>query len=242
MTWARFDDGFADHPKIVGLSDAAFRLHVTAICYVARHKTDGRVPKSAPFIRLARAKELLQARVWEDTEPAHYTIHDYLSYNPSASDLLSKSEARAMAGAKGAARRWHSTADAPGPSPVPLAAAAAGAQRAEHPDSKRAIAAWERQSPNSINQSILGTLDGWLQDGIPVAYIEAACEQARLQGGYKPPKYMLPILAQYQAQGSTEDRRHSGPAPAAEDVAAEEADVARARRALAAAEAAEAAR
>ena len=41
MTWLRIDDAMVDHPKIIGLSDGAFRLHITALCYCARHLTDG---------------------------------------------------------------------------------------------------------------------------------------------------------------------------------------------------------
>ena len=36
MPWANFDDQFPKHPKVLPLSDAAFRLHVsgvTVICY-----------------------------------------------------------------------------------------------------------------------------------------------------------------------------------------------------------------
>ncbi len=66
-----------------------------------------------------------------------------------------------------------------------------------------------------ITASILETLDGWLADGVPVAYIEAACEQARLQGGHKPPKYVEAIIRRYQAQGSTADARKPAAAPGA---------------------------
>lgn len=36
MSWVRLDDQFADHPKVVGLSSDAFRLHVSAMCYCAK--------------------------------------------------------------------------------------------------------------------------------------------------------------------------------------------------------------
>ncbi len=85
MSWAKLDDAFADHPKVVGLSDAAFRLHVTAILYAARYETDGEIPGGvlgrmggAP----ASAEELADAGLWDFTEGG-YAIHDYLKYNPS---------------------------------------------------------------------------------------------------------------------------------------------------------------
>ncbi len=41
MPWLKIDDGFAEHRKIVGLNDRAFRLHVVALVYCARNLTDG---------------------------------------------------------------------------------------------------------------------------------------------------------------------------------------------------------
>lgn len=85
MSWAKLDDAFADHPKVVGLSDAAFRLHVTAILYAARYETDGEIPGGA-LDRMGGspgcAAELADAGLWDIT-PGGYAIHDYLKYNPS---------------------------------------------------------------------------------------------------------------------------------------------------------------
>jgi hypothetical protein len=47
MAYAKFDDGFADHPKNRALSDGAFRLHVSGILHSARWLTDGAVPADA---------------------------------------------------------------------------------------------------------------------------------------------------------------------------------------------------
>lgn len=91
MSWVRLDDGFADHPKIVGLTDAAFRLHITSLCYAARHLTDGAVPRRA-IDRLGitqpakRARELVDAGLWEVTDDG-WSIHDYLEYQPSAEHI-----------------------------------------------------------------------------------------------------------------------------------------------------------
>jgi hypothetical protein len=41
--WSRLDDASIDHPKILGLSDKAFRLWVCSIVYCSRHLTDGRL-------------------------------------------------------------------------------------------------------------------------------------------------------------------------------------------------------
>ena len=39
--FARLSLDYADHPKIVGLSDAAFRAHVELILYSRKYLTDG---------------------------------------------------------------------------------------------------------------------------------------------------------------------------------------------------------
>ena len=97
MTWSRFDDAFPQHPKIVGLSDQAFRLHVSAICYANRNLTDGRVPMDALVVLLPgrprpvlkrRAMELVDAGVWTKTSESAYSIHDFLAYNPTREQVL----------------------------------------------------------------------------------------------------------------------------------------------------------
>lgn len=104
MTWARLDDRFGEHPKVVALSDVAFRVHVMAICYCARNLTDGFVPAGAARLMGATPKTLralVEAGLW-----AHacggYRIHDYLDYNPSKAEVedaaAKRSEAARIAG------------------------------------------------------------------------------------------------------------------------------------------------
>lgn len=88
MAWVRLEGGFPEHRKILGLSDAAFRLHILAICYAARMLSDGTVPR----IWLTGGKgrtvpkavdQLVSAGVWESRDDGDYLIHDYLEYQPS---------------------------------------------------------------------------------------------------------------------------------------------------------------
>ena len=89
MPWIRLEDNFPEHPKILALSDAAFRLHVRAIGYAARHLTDGCV-RSAAFRSMTRrqslATELIAAGIWEATDDGFH-IHDYLAYQPSRTEV-----------------------------------------------------------------------------------------------------------------------------------------------------------
>lgn len=111
MPYATFDDKFADHPKVAGLSDAAFRLHVSGILYCARHLTDGlmpadEVPRLVRKFRPASLKELLDRGVWRDVLGGAYAIHDYLDWNLSREAVLKRRD-----DARNAARRRWRTCD-----------------------------------------------------------------------------------------------------------------------------------
>lgn len=86
MTWLKLDDSFPSHPKVVGLSDAAFRLHVTALCYCGQHLTDGLVPKSATrtmgAFRPPVIAALVDAGLWAVVDEG-WQINGFLDYNPS---------------------------------------------------------------------------------------------------------------------------------------------------------------
>lgn len=95
MTWLRVDDGFTEHPKIRGLSNDAFRLHITGLCYCARNLTDGLISRLAlrsvgSNANLSRpgttARTLVRAGLWHP-EADGYRIHDYLAYNPAKADV-----------------------------------------------------------------------------------------------------------------------------------------------------------
>lgn len=110
MTWANFDDNFADHPKVAGLSDGAFRLHTSGILYSARYLTDGVVPVSAakrltPGYQPGHLTELVSAGLWA-LEEGGYHIHDYLQWNRSRDQILSERTRKSEAGKRGAKRRW----------------------------------------------------------------------------------------------------------------------------------------
>lgn len=112
MAWVRLEDVFTDHPKIVGLKDSAFRLHVTGLCYAARHLTDGRLPLAVVKVwrfKATDAKELLDAGLWEEAD-GQYLIHDFLDFNPPREQVEAereeRREAKSRAGRAGAAKRW----------------------------------------------------------------------------------------------------------------------------------------
>jgi hypothetical protein len=102
MPWLKVDDKFTDHPKIAGLSDAAFRLHMCGLTYCARHLTDGRVPANevprlVRRLRKAAVDELIREGIWREMRPFDkleaYEIHDYLQWNDSKEHVMEKRDA-----------------------------------------------------------------------------------------------------------------------------------------------------
>lgn len=87
MGWVKLDDGFADHPKVVGLSLQARWAFIESLCYAARHETDGVVPDQVAANGPVR-EEILAAGLWESgtASSGSIGIHDFLVYNPSRSE------------------------------------------------------------------------------------------------------------------------------------------------------------
>lgn len=112
MPWVRFDDQFPIHRKVDGLSDAAYRLHTSAIFWSARNLTDGFVSRedldgvTARVRTPARfAAECVKREVWHDARrdcPSEdcpgpvdkdgWVIHDYWDYQPSKAQVIHNRE------------------------------------------------------------------------------------------------------------------------------------------------------
>jgi len=111
MPWLRISDDFMQHPKVLGLSPRAVALWLEAMCYAARHLTDGLVrPKVLAALRYrTAAAELRHAGLW-DAVPGGDQIHDYHDYQPARDEVQNHraelSEKRRAAGKRGAHRRW----------------------------------------------------------------------------------------------------------------------------------------
>lgn len=100
MPWVRLDDRFPSHRKVALLSDRAFRLYVSALCWSSENLTEGRIlEKELPLVARIRgvkasAAELEQAGLW-DRADAGWVIHDYLEYNPDRAKVKAEREANA---------------------------------------------------------------------------------------------------------------------------------------------------
>ena len=102
MGWVRLDDNFADHPKVIALSDSAFRLYIEALCYSNRQLTDGFIP-NAVYLKLSTDDEadyLIDAGLWEEVHgnvispdlTTGYQIRSYTEYQPTREKVEEKRE------------------------------------------------------------------------------------------------------------------------------------------------------
>ncbi|MFI8853646.1 hypothetical protein ACIGW3_26120 [Streptomyces sp. NPDC053499] len=100
MPWARFDDRFPSNRKVAMLSDRAFRLYVTAVCWSAENLTDGTIKRdelrliSSGRSAARAAAELVERGLWVVTDEG-WEIHDYLDYNPSREKVQAERKANA---------------------------------------------------------------------------------------------------------------------------------------------------
>jgi hypothetical protein len=92
MTWVRLDDTFAEHPKMEAAGPLGLALHVAALCYCARHLTDGFIPAAKvprlldmPTWRKVAAR-LVEVGAWDEVDDG-YSLHDYLDFQPSRAEV-----------------------------------------------------------------------------------------------------------------------------------------------------------
>lgn len=105
-----------EHPKIIGLSDAAFRAFFEALFYSRRMTNDGVIDERVVLKRWGQkvADELSNndpdLPSWVRVDRG-WEIHDFLEHNPSRAEIEEKRAdlriKRSEAGSKGAANRWH---------------------------------------------------------------------------------------------------------------------------------------
>ncbi len=119
MAWAKFDDRWATHPKLLAAGLEAKGLDASGICYAAGQETDGFVPDTALIILAAGhrhvdrvAQRLVDVGRWiRDEERKGYVIHDFDVYNFTRAQGEAK---RAKAAERKAAYRAKQGRDAQG--------------------------------------------------------------------------------------------------------------------------------
>ena len=93
MTWIKLDDSLPNNPKILPLSNGAFRLYIEGLCYANQYLTDGYLA-NAVLIRLdqnSNRDELVWAKLWIEAEDGIF-INDYTEHQSSKADVEAKKE------------------------------------------------------------------------------------------------------------------------------------------------------
>lgn len=129
-TYIRVHDGMDEHPKIEGLSDAAFRALQRCWFYSSRQLTDGRLTDVAWKNRAKTPKvrrELHDAGLVHlpgdccdhkdcaDPIAGHVQMHDYLDWQRSAAEVAELKASRGAGGLLGNHIKWHVKRRQPNP-------------------------------------------------------------------------------------------------------------------------------
>lgn len=85
MSYLNLDDNFADHPRVISLTDGAFRLHVSGLCYCVAHETGWVVvgpiaSRLTPKFRSRYLAELVRSDLWRRHGLFDYQIQPLVSY------------------------------------------------------------------------------------------------------------------------------------------------------------------
>lgn len=91
MPWVRIDENAIDHPKVLLLSDGAFRLWVESLAHCQRFLTDGVIGNASlrglRNYSQKRRECIVSAGLWDET-PHGIHIHDYLQWNDTREQVL----------------------------------------------------------------------------------------------------------------------------------------------------------
>ena len=103
MSWVKLDDQFFSNPKVLLAGRDARDLYLAGLTFCAAQLTDGFIPDNALRMLAAQADvddpaslagRLVAVDLWERVEDG-YQIHDWLKYNPPASEQKRKRDLNA---------------------------------------------------------------------------------------------------------------------------------------------------
>lgn len=105
MTWAKLDDGFWMHPKVLMAGNEGAGIFCRCLSYCGMYLTDGRVPQQVA-LQIAGSPRKLKAVVDVGLLQAlphtgDYYIRDYAHYNMLRDEVEHRREQRREAGRRG---------------------------------------------------------------------------------------------------------------------------------------------
>lgn len=109
MSWARLDDGFWMHPKVLISGNAAAGVFARLLSYSGCYLTDGLIPSPIVDSIVGKDKRAIDALVTHGMvhrmDTGSIYIPDYLEYNPSKIEVEKVVQQRKAAGKASAAAR-----------------------------------------------------------------------------------------------------------------------------------------
>jgi hypothetical protein len=107
MSWAKLDDGFWMHPKVVRAGNEGAGIFCRCLSYCGAYLTDGLIPEPVA-LSIAGSKTKLEAVIdagllerVSTLEGAGVWIRDYADFNPLRAEVDAKREQRREAGRRG---------------------------------------------------------------------------------------------------------------------------------------------
>lgn len=108
MTWVKVDDSLPNHPKFIGMSDAALAAWLRGLLYSSAYLLDGFVPAHAVSVigKPKACAELVARGAWLDAD-AGWLIANYAEHQRTREEVDRDRAKKAKAGSKGNHARWH---------------------------------------------------------------------------------------------------------------------------------------
>lgn len=111
--WARFDDRFWSHRKVIAAGNEAAGAFVRIVCCCAERLSDGAIDDATAMLIAGRRKvldRLVEVGMLEPCDGGGYAVHDYRDWQPCGEETAARrselSAKRAAAGRRGAVGRW----------------------------------------------------------------------------------------------------------------------------------------
>jgi hypothetical protein len=115
MVWTKLDDHFWSNPKMIGLTDRAYRLYVNGLNWSVAHLTDGMLHESHLSILIPNTGLSATKRAVNELETAHlwlrvplgFEINDFAEYQFTKDEWEARSESFRKRSKQGVHARWH---------------------------------------------------------------------------------------------------------------------------------------
>lgn len=109
MSWAKLDDGFWMHPKIVRAGNESAGIFCRCLSYCGAYLTDGLIPEPVAMSIAGSKKALdhaIAAGLLERLDSGSVVVRDYADYNPLRGQIEAERAERKDRASRAARKRW----------------------------------------------------------------------------------------------------------------------------------------